>query len=217
MPYLRRGLILHGALPAIARGLVTIPFSMPPGVPLMLSIDPGIDDLGWALWRLPARPALGWPACKQLLVRSGTVHTKTEWRDEDRLGVIGSALKVELERRPDTQLARVYIEIPATDGAYAERAARTRGRGFSAGAMKHVHRLAGVFTWFALERGAHAEFIKARSGRGSAKKDQHRSLAGAWGELGRTSEDERDALCLGCRVLTSPLLNLVAAQTRGRL
>ena len=170
----------------------------------VLSIDPGLDGTGWAVWTTSLPRAIG--NTTQTLRRayrdSGTIHTTPGTPDAQRLLVIGQAV-VALAEEYEAVVAAV--EVPAIDGTYTRNRPGARSTdGFMPSGMKHLHRATGALTYALASIGVNVLLVPARG----KKAATHAALKAAWPDLGRTNEDQRDAIVLGARVLSGGLFLL---------
>lgn len=166
-----------------------------------LTIDPGLDEVGWALWdldNLGGRTMLLQDAPKRLM-KSGTWRTNAKHPTEQRLDVLATVMHGFLAvNNPDT----VAIERPAYTGTYRRHAAKETGAGFMGGTMGACHLATGALYAAARAGGRRVFFVPAA---GSSKADRHKLVYVLWPEKqtrGASSADERDAISIGLTILT---------------
>jgi len=166
--------------------------------PTLLAIDPGLDASGWAAYHIPpARTLTTLAGARPLYRHSGTIRTAPGRPDEERLVAIACAVDDLCHTYAPTV---VVVEVPATDGSYARaRRQATSTEGFIKHTIKHVHRVIGVALAVAAHHGATVRFLRAKG----KKRTAHALLSTSWPDLGRTNEDQRDAIVLGYRAIMS--------------
>lgn len=171
----------------------------------ILAVDPGLDALGWAAVRaVPPSPGVAFAAA---YIGSGSIQTTpatgTEWQRYAYL--LDKLVDVYLATARDAlgvswvRTVALICEIPRIDGTYTRNRGRTRD-GFMPGAMKHVHRITG---------GLLAKFpppiFRPMRATTTPKAQLHtltqRALGDRWPT--RSNEDQRDALALAYRFLTT--------------
>lgn len=173
---------------------------------VILSLDPGLDCTGWALFRWPvSRPGtLG--DYRPTLLASGAVTTPPDSRPDHesipaRADALLEALAGTIEGRAPAPPSAMVIETPAIFGPYGsrgpahERGNKALGMARSMACLWYIiGRLEGQFHGV-----ARIHRLKA----GGKKSDHHQVVLRIWSELPATktgpSEDRRDAVWLGLR------------------
>lgn len=174
---------------------------------LLLAVDPGLDACGWAIYALPATrgPKVTY---QTWLKGSGTIKTApgtgTDLGDIQtrvdtiRDGLLGLVAAYGLETGLGEDAA-VVLEVPSAFGPYANKGPDRRGMALQmARSMGILWYLIGTIRESHQARGATVTLLKA-----AGKKTPHHAMVRTyWPHLGRTNEDQRDAIWLGLRFLT---------------
>ena len=153
---------------------------------MILAIDPSLAKTGYAWFKLPDTPPAdlqGYAAC---LLDSGVWKTSAADPIEDRLALLASQCLSYVATRP-----LVVLEVPARIVAYARH--QGAGAGILAG-MCHLNRAIGLYEGLSLGLGLTLVRIPASR---QTKTARHQRVTQVWPNLGRTTEDQRDALALG--------------------
>jgi hypothetical protein len=161
---------------------------------MILALDPGIDDTGWALIRTE-RSILTYHQASKLLLGSGTLRTITKDDLIGRLASLCGQLETLIQYRPGILV--VAIEQPAISGTYKRHAGRDEMIHRRLAPM-HLATGALAATAMRLLPGA-VEFTSAG---GSGKQDRSLVLRSIFPELKQSNQDQRDAVWLGLSVLT---------------
>lgn len=165
---------------------------------ILLALDPGIDDTGWAVFRVPLTPPVHVNQYRGALIASGSFSSGTDAPTPKRLHQLyRGLLAVVQEHGPD----HAIIEIPAHGGTYTRnrRKAETDD-GFMPDKMAHAHRATGALMLACSLLGVP---IDARRASGMAKKLKSEWVVNIWPDLGNrhSNEDQRDAIHLGATAL----------------
>ena len=168
---------------------------------ILLTLDPGIDQTGVAVFdsarlRQPLRELL---ACRDALVLVTALRTKPAPPVTDRLADLARQLRVVIV---ETGARLVLIERPAIAGTYG-RNRRKAGTadGFMPRTMQVFGFAVGALVATAADADCAVEFVGAPR---LSKAERALAVRAVWPALGRTNEDQRDALYLGLAALTNP-------------
>lgn len=168
---------------------------------ILLTLDPGIDQTGVAVFdsarlRQPARELL---ACRDALLGIALLRTAPTPPVTERLADLARQLRVVIV---EAGARLVLIERPAIPGTYG-RNRRKAGTadGFMPRTLQVFSFAVGALVATAADAGCRVEFVTApRLG----KAERAMAVRAVWPALGRTNEDQRDALYLGLTALTNP-------------
>lgn len=167
----------------------------------ILAIDPGLDRVGWAVFRI-GRPYPALPAdFRRALVDHGSISTSPDDQLPARVAAIHRGLIGVLEGRA---IRRVFVEVPRTPHTYHRNEAATTGRGFIAGTMDSCNRAIGAIALSLHVLGlTDIQMIPASP---MEKRIKSEWVLRIWPELGnrKSNEDERDAIHLGGVLVQRP-------------
>lgn len=153
---------------------------------MILAIDPSLAKTGYAWFKLPDTTPTDLQGYAPCLVESGKWVTGADEPIESRLAFLASMFLNKARSRPT-----VVLEVPARIVAYARH--QGAGAGILAG-LCWLNRVIGLYEGLSLGLGLTLVRIPASR---QTKTARHQRVTQVWPNLGRTTEDQRDALALG--------------------